>query len=238
MRLAVVLGVVLALLVHAGILLFGRAIFAGLGEDEGRMQQVELIAADDPGKEKEKPQDPVPEEDEEEVETETEQPPDAAEIIKNLELTPADTMPALDAASLSAIEAALGGGGGGGDFATSVDFSSGGGIGRTGKGSGLDQAMNDAFDLTEIDQKPRVVFQSAPLYPSVLRGKKVEGVVTIVFVVDSSGKVERPRVESSSNPAFDKPALDAVKKWKFEPAVKGGQRVDCKMRAPIRFQPS
>ena len=56
--------------------------------------------------------------------------------------------------------------------------------------------------------------------------------------MDASGKVADPRVEKSNNAAFEKPALDAVRKWKFEPAVKGGQRVSCKMRVPIRFQPS
>jgi protein TonB len=56
--------------------------------------------------------------------------------------------------------------------------------------------------------------------------------------VEASGKVADPRVEKSTHTAFDKPALDAVKQWKFEPAVKAGQRVACKMRVPIRFQPS
>jgi soluble P-type ATPase len=36
-----------------------------------------------------------------------------------------------------------------------------------------------------MDQKPRAVFQSAPTYPAAMRGKKVEGVVTVVFVVDA-----------------------------------------------------
>jgi protein TonB len=71
-----------------------------------------------------------------------------------------------------------------------------------------------------------------------MRGKSLEGVVTVIFVVDSSGKVAGPRVEKSSHAEFDRPALDAVKQWKFEPAVKGGQRVACKMRVPIRFPPS
>jgi protein TonB len=71
-----------------------------------------------------------------------------------------------------------------------------------------------------------------------MRGRKVEGVVSILFVVDSSGRVSGPRVEKSTHAAFEKPALDAVRQWRFEPAVKGGQRVACKMRVPIRFQPS
>jgi periplasmic protein TonB len=82
------------------------------------------------------------------------------------------------------------------------------------------------------------VFQTAPLFPSEMRGKKVEGQVTVIFIVDASGKVTDARVETANFAAFEKPALDAVRQWKFEPGVKGGQRVACRMKAPIRFQPS
>jgi protein TonB len=57
-------------------------------------------------------------------------------------------------------------------------------------------------------------------------------------VVDASGKVLDPRVTESTHADFEKPALNAIKQWKFEPAVRGGQRVACRMRVPIRFQPS
>lgn len=175
----------------------------------------------------------------EEMETESEQVPDASEIVRNLELSAADSAPELEAASLSAIEAALSGqAGSGGDFAEALSFSSGGRIGGMGKTGAMDERLGNAFSLGEIDQKPRAIFQAAPVFPNELRGKKLEGVVTVLFVVDQTGKVAQPRVEKSSHPAFEKPALDAVKQWKFEPAIKGGQRVPCKMRVPIRFQPS
>jgi protein TonB len=68
-----------------------------------------------------------------------------------------------------------------------------------------------------------------------MRGKNLEGAVTIIFVLDASGKVTNPRVEKSTHRAFEKPALDAVKQWKFEPGIQGGRRVPCNMRVPIRF---
>jgi protein TonB len=71
-----------------------------------------------------------------------------------------------------------------------------------------------------------------------MRGKKTEGLVSVIFVVDAEGKVVGPRAEKSSHAAFETPALDAVKKWKFEPGVRGGQRVATKMRISIRFPPS
>ncbi len=171
-------------------------------------------------------------------EMQEEAPPDAAEVIRNLELSAAASAPALEAASLSAIEAALSGGAGGsGDFSQALSFASGGRIGGMAKAGVMDESSKSAFSLSEIDQKPRPIFQSAPVFPPQLAGKKVDGLVTILFVVDATGKVSNPRVEKSSHPAFERPAVDAVKQWKFEPAVRGGKRVACKVRAPIRFQP-
>lgn len=239
MKLAVLLGVVGAVLAHALVLLFGGIFFLDDKEDHGTLQQVDLLSVDEAAEDEEKPEEaeqPQPEE-EQELATEEEEIPDAAEIIRNLDLSPLAAAPALDAASLGSIEAALSGLGGSGDFGDALSFQSGGRIGGTGDATALDQSLEQAFSLSEIDQKPRAVFQAAPLYPASLRGKKVEGVATVIFIVDSAGKVTSPRVEQSTHPAFGKPAVDAVKQWKFEPAVRGGQRVGCKMRVDIRFQP-
>jgi protein TonB len=149
---------------------------------------------------------------------------------------PSNAAPALELTSLSAIEAALNGQGGNSDFAEAVGFKSGGVVGGTGKGGTLQENADSAFGLSEIDQKPRAVFQAAPVYPAEMRSKKLEGAVSVMFVVDASGKVTQQRVEKSVHPAFEKPAMDAVKQWKFEPAIKGGQRVACKMRVSVRFQ--
>lgn len=234
MKIGAFLGVVCAVVLHVGFILFGGLLFVGAGKDRGTLQQVELLSEDDAEKKEETPEEPKPEE----MEAETEEAPDAAEILRSLEVTVAPDAPALDAASLSAIEAALSGQAGGGDFAEALNFASGGRIGGTGKAGALDDQLDRAFSLAEIDQKPQPVFQAAPVYPAEMRGKKLEGVVTVIFVVDASGKVTDPRAEKSTHVAFEKPALDAVRKWRFEPAVKAGQRVACRMRVPIRFQPS
>lgn len=232
------LGIFCALLAHGGFLLFGGLLFGTGKKSEGTLQQVELLGEDALETKKDEKEDAQPEaEREEELEAEVEEVPDVAEVLRSLELSPA-AEPALDAASLSAIELALSGQLGSGDFAASVDFASGGRIGGLGKAGGPEAELESAFSMTEIDQKPRAVFQAAPLYPAELRSKKLEGVVTVIFVVDASGKVTNPRVEKSSHPAFERPALDAVKQWKFEPGIQAGQRVGCKMRVPIRFQPS
>lgn len=237
MRLGLLLGILCALVLHGGFILFGGLIPGLKREAHAKTQQVELLSADDEAeRKKDEPPPEKKEEKKQEVETQEEKPPDAAEIIRSIEMSAANSAPALEAASLSAIENALNGQGGGGDFAEALSFSSGGQIGGHGKATVLDEKMEKAFSLDEIDQKPRVIFQASPIYPSEMRGKKVEGVVTLIFLVDANGKVASPKVEKSSATAFDRPALDAIRRWKFEAAVKGGQRVGCRMRETIRFQ--
>ena len=237
--LGVVFAVVFALAVHAAILAFGGWFFLKDESKAATIQEIDLLTEDDTETKKDEPKpEEKPEEPQEQIEAE--EPPDAAELIRSLEeQQPSNGAPELEAASLSQLEAALSGRAmPGGDFGSSVSFASGGVIGGTGKpGAKTNESIESAFNLSEIDQKPRAVFQSAPIYPAELRSKKLEGVVTVIFIVDPSGKVTNPRTEKSTHPAFEKPALDAVRKWKFEPAVRGGERVACKMRVPIRFQP-
>lgn len=238
---AKVLGIVAAVLLHAAFLLFGGIFFAKEKDAFGADGEVELLS--DADVEAEKPKDEVkPDEPEptEELDTDAEELPNPDEVVKSLEPAPLDDAPALDAASLSAIEQALSGqGAAGGDFADALSFGSGGRIGGTGR-AGADGGgdVADAFAMDEIDQKARATFQAAPLYPSELRGKKLEGVVTLIFVVDETGKVQNPRVEKSTHPAFEKPALEAIRQWRFEPALRGGKRVASPVRIGIRFQPS
>lgn len=90
------------------------------------------------------------------------------------------------------------------------------------------------FAIADLDQKPRVIYQPGPILTSELR-KKTPGTVYIVFVVDPQGRVQSPQVQSSSDPVFERPALNAVKQWKFEPGKRNGKPVRFRMRVPITF---
>ena len=100
--------------------------------------------------------------------------------------------------------------------------------------SSSEESINEIFSLAELDQKPRVINQRTPILSSTLR-RKTPASVKIIFIVDEQGHVVEPRIKSSSDPDFEKPALDAVKKWIFEPGKKGGKSVRFRMLAPISF---
>ena len=102
----------------------------------------------------------------------------------------------------------------------------------------MEAAAEEAFDVSDLEKKPEAVSQVAPVYPAELRKAKIEGLVTLVFVLSEEGRVEDPRVENSSRAEFDKPALDAIRKWRFRPGMKGGRAVRTYIRLPLRFRVS
>ena len=221
---AAIFGFALFLVVVVGGILFPVTTF----EKKKKVEEVQEVDISNIKK-------PDTEQPKEDVEQEKEPPPPAP-IMENVNVAAPqmDDAPALAPMSLSDLESALAPGGGGGMFVGGGGFQSGriGGKGGPG-GTGTD--MDQAFSMADLDQKPRAVYQPAPTYPASLRSRKIDGVVTVLFVVDSNGRVTNAKVEKSSDPAFDKPALDAVRKWKFDPAMKEGRKVSAKMRAPIRF---
>ena len=226
---AKVIGILTALALHALFLLFGGLLLPEAAP-HGNYQEVDLMSDEDVEKE------PEPEPQEPEVRTPQETPPDAADVLAQLDQPVADATPALDAASLGALsDALMGRGGADGGFAGAVGFASGGRIGGTGVAGALGKEVEAAFSMSELDQKPRVVHQVDPTYPPSMRGRRLEGVVVVIFVVDATGKVGDARVEKASAPAFEQPAVDAVKRWRFEPGVRAGKRVPSKMRVSIRF---
>ena len=230
------IAVAVAIVLHVLLLLFGGMLF--LREEEASSKRdVAIVSEEVKEDRKEEERKPEPED----LKPPDEPPPDPNQAPPSAMDQPAsgDDAPALDAASLSALEAALGGAaGGGGDFGGGASLTSGGRIGGKGvAGPGGGEEFSGAFSMSEIDQRPRALMQVAAAYPSEMRARKVEGVVTVIFVVDETGRVVNPRVEKSTHPEFEKPALEAVRQWKFEPAIKGGKRVGCRMRVPFRFQP-
>lgn len=97
-------------------------------------------------------------------------------------------------------------------------------------------AQEETFNVADLEKRPEPVSQVAPAYPPELRKAKVEGVVTLLFVLDEKGRVESPRVENATRPEFEKPALEAIRKWRFTPGLKDGQPVRAYIRIPMRFR--
>ena len=82
---------------------------------------------------------------------------------------------------------------------------------------------------------PKIVKQIAPDFPEKLRKKKITGTVVVSFVVDKNGIPQDLRVESSANPKLGPIALDAVRQWRFQPALVDGQPAAVSMSTEVSF---
>ncbi|MEZ5978085.1 MAG: energy transducer TonB [Planctomycetota bacterium] len=140
---------------------------------------------------------------------------------------PQDDFPDIDLANLEVAMSAAGSGlYGGGDFG--LDF------GALASSIADDDAT---VSFTDLDQPPRLTNPENPdLGPKLL--KRVPATVVIAFDVDVRGRVKNPVVLDSTDPAFDKAAVEAVKKWRFDPARKDGEPVAFRMKVPMTFPES
>ncbi|HWA24939.1 MAG TPA: energy transducer TonB [Lacunisphaera sp.] len=82
---------------------------------------------------------------------------------------------------------------------------------------------------------PKPIKREAPQYPHNMRRAGLTGKVRVEFVIDSHGDVQNPVVVSSNNPWFERPAIDAILKWKFAPAEINGRKVNTRSRQDLEF---
>lgn len=72
------------------------------------------------------------------------------------------------------------------------------------------------------------------IYPYEAREKKIQGEVILKILISETGDVESAEV-ASGDPILGKSAIDAVKKWKFNPYIRNGKAVKVSTKVPIDF---
>lgn len=107
--------------------------------------------------------------------------------------------------------------------------------GRPGTGN-IGKGLGEVFDIRNLDQQPQVRgVQSKPNYPFEMKRAGITGDVLVQFIVDSNGDTRDAVVLKSSQREFEAPAIQAVLRWKFKPGRKGGKAVATRMQIPIVF---
>jgi TonB family protein len=83
----------------------------------------------------------------------------------------------------------------------------------------------------------RRTYFMAPNYPVRAREREIEGWVDLEFTVTKDGATS-DAVVRGAEPAgvFDRAALDAVKRWRYEPRVVGGSVVEQRVETRLRFR--
>lgn len=93
------------------------------------------------------------------------------------------------------------------------------------------------YDLSEVDQLPRLIEYKEPSYPEEARAEEIEGDVLLKILIDRRGKVIMVKVlDNGGFYEFARVAMRAVKRWRFEPAKIMGIPVAVWCIQPVRFE--
>jgi protein TonB len=79
-------------------------------------------------------------------------------------------------------------------------------------------------------------YQVRPSYPSTARRLGIEGTSLLLIYVAADGRVTEVQVDQTAgHPDLDRAAMDAVRRWKFEPGRRGSEPVGMWVRLPVQF---
>jgi TonB family protein len=92
------------------------------------------------------------------------------------------------------------------------------------------------YHIGEGVSAPKLVSSAPPIFPPGHAEKNYSGICVVSLVVDASGFPERVNIVKSLGPDFDRSAMDAVKQYRFEPAIFKGQPVPVSVKLQIDFR--
>ncbi len=81
-----------------------------------------------------------------------------------------------------------------------------------------------------------LVHKVDPVYPSAARAANEASVVSLDLRVETTGRIGTIKVVSGNNP-FVSSAINAVRQWRYEPAVQNGKKIESMVRVDIAFSP-
>nr|AAP49337.1 Uvs044 [uncultured bacterium] len=76
----------------------------------------------------------------------------------------------------------------------------------------------------------------APVYPSLSRRLREEGIVVLEILIKADGTVGEIKIKTSSGfKRLDDTAVKAVKRWRYQPATQGDKKIDFWYEQPVEF---
>jgi TonB family protein len=121
-----------------------------------------------------------------------------------------------------------------------IGSGSGGGVG-SGSGPGVGPGHGGgigggAFRVGNGVSAPRALETPDPEYSEEARKAKYQGVVVLWLIVGPDGKPRDIRVSRPLGMGLDQKAIEAVNRWRFEPAMKDGRPVAVQINVEVNFR--
>jgi TonB family protein len=121
-----------------------------------------------------------------------------------------------------------------------IGTGSGGGVG-SGRGPGVGPGWGGgigggAYRVGGGVSAPRVIFAPEPDFSDEARKAKYQGTVVLWAVVGPDGRTHDVRVQRSLGMGLDDKAIEAIRRWRFEPGRKDGIAVAVQVNVEVSFR--
>ncbi|MGH9522863.1 MAG: energy transducer TonB, partial [Terriglobales bacterium] len=121
-----------------------------------------------------------------------------------------------------------------------IGSGSGGGIGSgTGPGVGPGRGGGMGGGIFKVGggvSAPRAIDTPDPEYSEEARKAKYQGTCVLWLIVGPDGRPRDVKVARSLGIGLDQKAIEAVRNWKFEPAMKDGKPVAVQINVEVNFR--
>ena len=121
-----------------------------------------------------------------------------------------------------------------------IGIGSGGGVG-SGRGPGVGPGWGGGmgggvFKVGGGVTAPRVIYAPDPEFSEEARKSKYQGTVVLWLVVGPDGRTHNIRVQRTLGMGLDEKAVEAIRRWRFEPARKDGVPVAVQINVEVNFR--
>ncbi|MBZ4395868.1 energy transducer TonB [Myxococcus sp. AS-1-15] len=89
--------------------------------------------------------------------------------------------------------------------------------------------------IYQVDREPQLASEVKVPYPEEARRLGVEGTVTLSITIDPEGRVVNARVLNGPGHGLEEAARNAILRFRFRPAFKGGEAVSTEMKYAYTF---
>ena len=113
-----------------------------------------------------------------------------------------------------------------------IGSGNGAGVGP-GSGGGMGGGL---YHVGGSVRPPSVIFQVDPEFSEEARKAKFSGNVQVALIVDANGSPSHVRVERGVGMGLDEKAVEAVRQYKFKPAMENGRPVPVEIYVEVNFQ--
>jgi protein TonB len=150
-----------------------------------------------------------------------------------------DRRPTVNLAVLGVPNGAVGpvSGGTGGPYGIGDGIGSGVGN-HNGPGYGEEDGpgISGSGRIAGVLTRPVLLWSTEPLYSEEARKAKVQGTVVLYIEIDAHGEVRDVSVRRSMGLGLDDRAMEAVRRWRFKPAMRNGKPVPSGALVEVNFR--